>query len=73
MTEMHNEKTAGAASAPNPQPNPQTPPKTPAGRPPQEEKQPVRRVGSITLGLCLMAVGACFCCTTLCPALTGCW
>ena len=60
MTEMHNEKTAGAASAPNPQPNSQTPPKTPAGRPPKEEKQPVRRVGSITLGLCLMAVGACF-------------
>ena len=60
MTEMHNEKTAGAASVPNPQPNSQTPPKTPAGRPPKEEKQPVRRVGSITLGLCLMAVGACF-------------
>ena len=60
MTEMHNEKTAGAAFVPNPQPNSQTPPKTPAGRPPQEEKQPVRRVGSITLGLCLMAVGACF-------------
>ena len=62
MTEMHNEKTAGAASAaaPNPQTPPKTPPKRPAGPQPKEEKQPVRRVGSVTLGLCLMAVGVCF-------------
>lgn len=62
MTEMHNEKNAGAASAaaPNPQTPPKTAPKRPAGPQPKEEKQPVRRVGSITLGLCLMAVGVCF-------------
>ena len=62
MTEMHNEKNAGAASAaaPNPQTPPKTPPKRPAGPQPKEEKQPVRRVGSVTLGLCLMAVGVCF-------------
>ena len=62
MTDMNNDKkTAGAA--PDPQAAPPAPPKTatkcPAARPPQEEK-PVRRVGSITLGLCLIAVGVCF-------------
>lgn len=62
MTDMNNDKkTAGAA--PGPQAAPPVPPKTatkrPAARPPQEEK-PVRRVGSITLGLCLIAVGVCF-------------
>ena len=56
MTERNNEKAA-AAAAPNPQPKPQTPPA--AKQPPREEK-PVRRVGSVTLGLCLMAVGVCF-------------
>lgn len=41
----------------------QQPPGTPRGATPQtpkEDNRPVRRVGSITLGLCLMAVGVCF-------------
>ena len=41
----------------------QQPPGTPRGAAPQtpkEDNRPVRRVGSITLGLCLMAVGVCF-------------
>lgn len=62
MTDMNNDKkTAGAAPGPQAAPpaSPKTATKRPAARPPQEEK-PVRRVGSITLGLCLMAVGACF-------------
>ena len=62
MTDMNNDKkTAGAAPGPQAAPPapPKTDPKRPAARPPQEEK-PVRRVGSITLGLCLIAVGVCF-------------
>lgn len=62
MTDMNNDKkTAGAAPDPQAAPpaSPKTDPKRPAARPPQEEK-PVRRVGSITLGLCLIAVGVCF-------------
>ena len=62
MTDMNNDKkTAGAAPDHQAAPpaSPKTATKRPAARPPQEEK-PVRRVGSITLGLCLMAVGACF-------------
>lgn len=62
MTDMNNDKkTAGAAPGPQAAPpaSPKTDPKRPAARPPQEEK-PVRRVGSITLGLCLIAVGVCF-------------
>lgn len=67
MTDLHSEKAAGAA-APNPQPGPQTPPKPAAKRPPQQEKEkPVRRVGSVTLGLCLIAVGACFLCYYFVP------
>ena len=62
MTDMNNDKKA-AGAAPDPQAAPPASPKTatkrPAARPPQEEK-PVRRVGSITLGLCLIAVGVCF-------------
>ena len=61
MTDMNNDKkTAGAAPDPQAAPpaSPKTATKRPA-RPPQEEK-PVRRVGSITLGLCLIAVGVCF-------------
>ena len=62
MTDMNNDKkTAGAAPDPQAAPpeSPKTATKRPAARPPQEEK-PVRRVGSITLGLCLIAVGVCF-------------
>lgn len=62
MTDMNNDKkTAGAAPGPQAAPpaSPKTATKRPAARPPQEEK-PVRRVGSITLGLCLIAVGVCF-------------
>lgn len=62
MTDMNNDKkTAGAAPGPQAAPpaSPKTASKRPAARPPQEEK-PVRRVGSITLGLCLIAVGVCF-------------
>ena len=62
MTDMNNDKkTAGAAPDPQAAPpaSPKTASKRPAARPPQEEK-PVRRVGSITLGLCLIAVGVCF-------------
>ena len=62
MTDMNNDKkTAGAAPGPQAAPpaSPKTTTKRPAARPPQEEK-PVRRVGSITLGLCLIAVGVCF-------------
>ena len=67
MTDLHSEKAAGAA-APNPQPSPQTPPKPAAKRPPrQEQEKPVRRVGSVTLGLCLMAVGVCFLCYYFVP------
>ena len=67
MTDLHSEKAAGAA-APNPQPGPQTPPKPAAKRPPrQEQEKPVRRVGSVTLGLCLIAVGACFLCYYFVP------
>ena len=62
MTDMNNDKK-NAGAAPDPQAAPPASPKTatkrPAARPPQEEK-PVRRVGSITLGLCLIAVGVCF-------------
>ena len=67
MTDLHSEKAAGAA-APNPQPGPQTPPKPAAKRPSkQEQEKPVRRVGSVTLGLCLMAVGVCFLCYYFVP------
>ena len=67
MTDLHSEKAAGAA-APNPQPSPQTPPKPAAKRPSkQEQEKPVRRVGSVTLGLCLMAVGVCFLCYYFVP------
>ena len=62
MTDMNNDKkTAGAAPGPQAAPPapPKTDPKRPAAPPPKEEK-PVRRVGSITLGLCLIAVGVCF-------------
>ena len=62
MTDMNNDKkTAGAAPGPQAAPPvpPKTDPKRPAAAPPKEEK-PVRRVGSITLGLCLIAVGVCF-------------
>ena len=62
MTDMNNDKkTAGAAPDPQAAPpaSPKTDPKRPAAAPPKEEK-PVRRVGSITLGLCLIAVGVCF-------------
>lgn len=62
MTDMNNDKkTAGAAPGPQAAPPvpPKTDPKRPAAVPPKEEK-PVRRVGSITLGLCLIAVGVCF-------------
>ena len=62
MTDMNNDKkTAGAAPDPQAAPpaSPKTATKRPAAAPPKEEK-PVRRVGSITLGLCLIAVGVCF-------------
>ena len=50
---------------------PKDPPEAPAQQPPgtsrgaapqtpKEDNRPVRRVGSITLGLCLLAVGVCF-------------
>lgn len=62
MTDMNNDKkTAGAApgSQAAPPASLKTASKRPAAAPPKEEK-PVRRVGSITLGLCLIAVGVCF-------------
>ena len=62
MTDMNNDKkTAGAA--PGPQAAPPAPPKTDPKRPPRPpppEGKAGRRVGSITLGLCLIAVGVCF-------------
>ena len=44
------------------------------GEAPQPAKpQPLRRVGSFTLGVCLIAAGAFFLCYHSCRALTGSW
>ena len=39
-----------------------TAPKTSPVPPKSPDNRPVRRVGSVTLGLCLIAVGVCFLC-----------
>lgn len=61
MTEKKTEAAPGTAG-----PAPHTPPKAPAAA--SQESRPVRRVGSVTLGLCLIAVGICFLCYYFLPA-----
>lgn len=57
MTDMRTDTAPGAApQAARPAPNPQ-----------QADNRPVRRVGSITLGLCLVALGICFLCYYFLP------
>lgn len=57
---MTNSETVSAAPAPKAPPRP---PKAPAA----EKGRPARRVGSFTLGLCLIAVGVCFLCYYFVP------
>ena len=63
MTDKTNDAAGGALAA---RPAPAAPPKD--QKPPRrEEDRPVRRVGSFTLGLCLIAVGVCFLCYYFIP------
>ena len=63
MTDKTNDAAGGALAA---RPAPAAPPKD--QRPPRrEDDRPVRRVGSFTLGLCLIAVGVCFLCYYFIP------
>ena len=57
---MTSSETVSAAPAPKAQ---SRPPKAPAA----EKGRPARRVGSFTLGLCLIAVGVCFLCYYFVP------
>ena len=58
MTEKRTDTAPGAA---------QQAAARPAPRPPVTDNRPVRRVGSITLGLCLIALGICFLCYYFLP------